>query len=121
MSACSVKGGKGQWHDVLDDTCGSRCNLSERMNMRHNIVATLLFLLCSDIKLFWSKVLAALKMRYVTVKTNLFTHQIALHLFECLIWDRKPELLFSNRKIEPQLSPGFEPMLVIKSSRNCNR
>lgn len=75
--------------------------MSERMNMRHDIVATLLFLFRSNIELFCSKVLATLKMRYVTCNINLFTHQIALHLFECLIRDRKSELLFSNRKVEP--------------------
>lgn len=80
-------------------------------------MAPLLLLFCSDIKLLGSKVLVALKMRCVTeASMSSFTHQVAFHLFNCLVWDGKPELLLGDCKIEPQLSPCFEPMLVTPSS-----
>jgi hypothetical protein len=81
----------------LDNTRGSRRDLSKGMDVRHDIMSTLLLLLGCNLKLFGREM------------------QIDLHLLDRFIWDRKSELFLCDRKVKPQLAPSMKAILRFKS------
>ena len=97
---------------ALNDSCSSGCNLSEGIDVRHDIMPPLLFLRRGDVELLRIEVLSrASKFNPRMPPGSGATHQVGLHLLDGLVRDGQAELLLRDRQVQPQLPPCVEAVL----------
>ena len=97
---------------ALDDARRGGRDLAEGVDVRHDVMASLLFLRHGDIELLRVEVLLrASKFNPRMPPGSGATHQVGLHLLDGLVRYREAELLLRDGKVEPKLPPRVETVL----------
>ena len=88
--------------DALDDSCSCRSYLAKGMDMRHDIMASFLFLCGRYVKLLWVEMLQGAGLVHDTwpsVVSECKTYKVCLHLLDGLVRYRQAKLLLRNREV----------------------